>query len=156
MSDKIDTTLRLERLIPIQPHRLFALWTQPAQLAKWWAPEGYKPDVHALNSRPGGHWRITMRHVDGHEIAHSGVFRIVDPPRRLSFTWAWEDASGVRGHETEVTVTFDATPGGTRLVLLQQRFEAAPAREKHFRGWSAAFDRIAVMSADTRHKETRP
>jgi uncharacterized protein YndB with AHSA1/START domain len=155
MSDETDMSLRLERLIAMEPDRLFALWTEPAQLAKWWAPEGYELAVHVLDSRPGGRWRITMRRPDGHEVATSGVYRIVEPPRRLSFTWAWENANGTRGHETEVTVTFEATPGGTRLVLVQQRFEGAQARDNHSRGWSASFDRMAAIFADTRQKETR-
>jgi uncharacterized protein YndB with AHSA1/START domain len=155
MSDETDMSLRLERLIAMEPDRLFALWTEPAQLATWWAPEGYEPAVHVLDSRPGGRWRITMRRPDGHEVATSGVYRIVEPPRRLSFTWAWENANGTRGHETEVTVTFEATPGGTRLVLLQRRFEGAQARDNHSRGWSASFDRMAAIFADTRQKETR-
>ena len=145
MSSESDATLRIERLIPMQPDRLFALWTEPAQLAKWWAPEGYEASVHLLDSRTGGRWRVAMRGADGSEVATSGVYRIVEPPRRLSFTWAWEDASGTRGHETEVTVTFEATPGGTRLVLLQQRFEGTQPRDNHGRGWSAAFDRMATI-----------
>jgi uncharacterized protein YndB with AHSA1/START domain len=87
-----------------------------------------------------------MRRADGGEVATSGVYRIVDPPRRLSFTWAWEDAGGGRGHETEVTVSFEATPGGTRLVLLQQRLDSVLARDNHGRGWSASFDRMAAMA----------
>jgi uncharacterized protein YndB with AHSA1/START domain len=35
-----ETTLRLERLIPSPPEILFALWTEPAQLLRWWAPDG--------------------------------------------------------------------------------------------------------------------
>ncbi len=35
-----ETTLRLERLIPLPPEILFALWTEPAQLLRWWAPDG--------------------------------------------------------------------------------------------------------------------
>jgi uncharacterized protein YndB with AHSA1/START domain len=97
-----------------------------------------------------------MRRADGNEVATSGVYRIVEPPRRLSFTWAWEDAGGARGHETEVTVIFEMAPGGTRLVLLQQRFEGAQARDNHSRGWSTSFDRMAAISADARQNETRP
>jgi uncharacterized protein YndB with AHSA1/START domain len=146
MSTEADTNLRIERLIPMQPDRLFALWTEPAQLATWWAPEGYEPSVHLLDSRAGGRWRVAMRRADGNEVATSGVFLIVEPPHRLSFTWAWEDDSGTRGHETEVTVTFEAIPGGTRLVLLQQRFESTQARENHDRGWSASLDRMAAIA----------
>ena len=145
MSNETETTLRLERLIPMPADLLFALWIEPAQLVKWWAPEGYEASVHVLDSRSGGRWRVTMRRADGSEVATSGVYRVVEPPHRLSFSWAWENTDGARGHETEVTVTFEATPGGTRLVLLQQRFESAQARDNHSRGWSACFDRMATI-----------
>lgn len=141
-----DTTVRLERLIPSPPEMLFALWTEPAQLVRWWAPEGYEATVHALEARPGGRWRTTLRRADGGVMAMSGVYRIVEPPRRLAFTWAWEDASGARGHETEVVVSFEAAPGGTRLVLLQQRFESKAARDRHTIGWSESFDRLTKMA----------
>ena len=141
-----ETTLRLERLIPSPPEVLFAFWTEPAQLLRWWGPEGYETSVQALDTRPGGRWRTTLRRSDGSVLAMSGVYRIVEPPRRLAFTWAWEDESGARGHETEVMVSFEATPGGTRLVLLQQRFETKQARDNHNIGWSSGFDRLAKIA----------
>jgi uncharacterized protein YndB with AHSA1/START domain len=143
MKDARETTLRLERLVPSPPETLFALWIEPAHLLKWWAPEGYEPAVDILDTRPGGRWRMSLRRPDGGAMATSGVYRIVEPPRRLAFTWAWEDASGARGHETEVTVNFEPAPGGTRLVLVQQLFETHQARDNHDRGWLASFDRIA-------------
>jgi len=146
VNQESETTLRLERLIAMEPEPLFALWTEPSQLVKWWAPEGCEASVDALEARPAGCWRVTMRKPDGNEVATSGIFRIVDPPHRLSFTWAWEDAGGVRGHETEVTVTFEAAPGGTRLVLVQSRFDTRQARDGHRGGWSAAFDRMAPIA----------
>jgi uncharacterized protein YndB with AHSA1/START domain len=140
-----ETTLRLERLIPVPPESLFALWVEPAQLVKWWAIDGYEASVHRLDSRSGGPWRVIMRSAGGAQLATSGVYRIVEPPHRLSFTWAWEGADGTRGHETEVTVSFEPVPGGTRLVLLQQRFESREACQNHNRGWSGAFDRLATV-----------
>jgi uncharacterized protein YndB with AHSA1/START domain len=137
-----DTTLRIERLIALPPDVLFALWVEPAQLLKWWAPDGCEASVDVLDVRPGGGWRTTLRRPDGSQASTSGVYRIVEPPRRLSFTWAWEDESGVRGHETEVMVTFEATPGGTRLVLVQHRFESRETCDRHSIGWLAALDRL--------------
>jgi uncharacterized protein YndB with AHSA1/START domain len=144
--DLSDITLRLERLIPSAPEVLFALWTDPTQLLLWWAPEGYEPSVDILETRPGGRWRITLHRPDGSTIAMSGVYLIVEPPRRLAFTWAWEDASGTRGHETEVVVNFETTHGGTRLSLMQQRFEGKQARDNHNVGWSSSFDRLAKFA----------
>jgi uncharacterized protein YndB with AHSA1/START domain len=142
-----ETTLRLERLIPTPPEVLFTLWTDPRELAKWWAPDGFQAVVDALDTRPGGRWRIVLHRLDGAPLALSGAFRTVEPPRRLSFTWAWENESGARGHETEVTVTFEATHGGSRLTLLHQRFDSKRARDGHHAGWSAGLDRLAKMAA---------
>jgi uncharacterized protein YndB with AHSA1/START domain len=139
------TTLRLERLIAAPPEALFALWTEPAQLMRWWAPDGYAATVDALDTQPGGRWRTTLHRSGSPALALSGVYRIVEPPNRLAFSWAWEDERGARGRETEVMVTFEATPGGTRLVLLQARFENRQARDGHTAGWSACFDRQAKM-----------
>jgi len=140
-----ETTLRLERLIAAPPELLFALWTDPAELVRWWPPVGCEAAVDALDTRPGGRWRTILRRADGGTAAMSGVYRIVEPPRRLSFTWAWEDAEGRRGHETEVTVSFEATAGGTRLVLVQQRFESSDACDRHTIGWASSLDRLATL-----------
>lgn len=141
-----DTTLRLERLIPAPPERLFALWTDPTQLVRWWSPQGYETTVDTLDAKPGGRWRTVLRRYDNSVLVMSGVYRIVEPPWRLVFTWAWEDESGSRGHETEVLVTFEATPGGTRLGLRQQRFESKQARDRHNAGWLATFERLANIA----------
>ena len=143
MSNESDAcTLRLERLIPVAPEELFALWTEPAQLVKWWAPEGCTCVVHDFDARPDGHWRISMRGPDGTQEAASGIFRIVERPRRLVFTWTWEDAVGRRGHETEVTASFQPTPGGTRFALVHKHFESRPVRDRHHVGWSSAAQRL--------------
>lgn len=79
----------------------------------------------------------------------SGTYRSVDQPRTLTFTWAWEDGEGGRGHETEVTVTFEPVVGGTRLTLVQQPFEHSQARDRHYIGWSASFERMTKLHANT-------
>jgi uncharacterized protein YndB with AHSA1/START domain len=142
-----EAVLRLERLIPAPPELLFSLWVEPTQLVRWWAPDGYEALVHTLDARPGGCWRVVLRGAGGNLLPVSGVYRVVDPPRRLAFTWAWEDATGVRGHQTEVDVVFEATQGGTRLVLQHQTFESEQARNGHDAGWSSGLDRLSKIFA---------
>ena len=132
--------LRLERLIAASPEELFRLWTTPELLVTWWGPDGVDIPEHALDIRPGGEWRTTMRQPNGTRHTVSGTYLEIDPPRRLVFTWAWEDAAGVRGHETVVDVRFEAAPGGTRLVLHQARFLDRESRDLHQYGWSSSFD----------------
>jgi uncharacterized protein YndB with AHSA1/START domain len=140
-----DEELELERVIPGKPEQVFALWTEPTLLLKWWGPEGYEIPTHALDIRPGGKWRTTMRSPEGRLLTVSGVYRKIERPRLLVFTWAWDDEQGRRGHESEVTVTFEPAPGGTRLVL-RQMLESKDARDRHAHGWSSTFDRLARVA----------
>lgn len=135
-----DTELYLERLIAAPPERVFELWVTPELLVKWWGPEGSDIPAHAIDVRPGGKWRTTMRNAEGKLFTVSGVYRTIDPPRRLAFTWAWDNEKGERGHETDVTVTFEPAPGGTRLVLLQKEFQSKDARDRHGIGWASTFN----------------
>ena len=141
-----DRVLRIERLIAAAPERVFAFWSEPEQLVKWWGPDGFDVPASALDVRPGGHWRTSMRSPQGDLHTVSGVYRTIDKPRRLVFTWGWEDDNGTRGHETEVTVTFDPAPGGTRMVLLQQAFQDTVQRDRHNQGWSSSFDCLARVA----------
>jgi uncharacterized protein YndB with AHSA1/START domain len=87
-----------------------------------------------------------MRSPQGDLHTVSGVYRTIDKPRRLVFTWGWDDDKGVRGHETEVTVTFEPAPGGTRMVLLQQTFKDKDQRDKHNQGWTSSFECLARVA----------
>jgi uncharacterized protein YndB with AHSA1/START domain len=145
MNETNDTTLRLERLIPSPPELLFALFVEPAQLIRWWAPDGYEAAVDVLDVRPSGRWRIILNRADGARLVNSGVYRVIEPPGRLAFTFAWEDSNGTRRHETDVIVSFEPAPGGTRLLLTQRSFESKQARDNHHRGWSACLDRIGTI-----------
>lgn len=142
-----DTVLRLERLIAASPERVFECWTDPDLLVRWFGPEGYEVPARALDVTPGGRWRTTMRSADGECLTASGIYRSIEPPRRLVFTWGWDDENGVRGPETEVTVTFEPAPGGTRMVLQQQTFETKESRDDHRTGWSSSFDRLVRLAA---------
>lgn len=146
-----SNTVRLERLIPSPPDLLFSLFTDPEQVVLWWAPDGYHAVVHTFDVEKNGAWCIGLRGEDsGNEIRASGVFRIVEPPHHLVFSWAWEDARGGRGHETEVDVRFERVPGGTRLLLTHASFESQDARNNHDAGWQASLGRIARITENPR------
>jgi uncharacterized protein YndB with AHSA1/START domain len=142
---KADSELRIERLIAAPPEQVFSYWTEPSLLVKWWGPEGCDIPRSEIDLRPGGRWTTTMCWPNGNEATVSGVYRKIDPPRRLEFTWAFHDDKGERGHETLVAITCDEAPGGTRLVLLQREFQTKEQRDRHSEGWSSSFNKLATM-----------
>ena len=82
-----------------------------------------------------------MRMPDGVHVA-SGVYREIEPPRRLVFTWRWEDGEGPKEGETLVTVELHERDGGTELVLTHERFADTDARDGHEQGWTSALNRL--------------
>lgn len=135
-----DRVLVLERTFATTPETLWDAWTTPDLLAKWWGPEGMTIPEHSLDLRVGGKWRTTMRNSEGTDHRVSGVYRVLDRPHRLVFTWGWHGPDGSRGEETVVTVTLEAVEGGTKLRLDQRSFSTAESRDNHGAGWTSSFN----------------
>jgi uncharacterized protein YndB with AHSA1/START domain len=100
-----------------------------------------------MDLRAGGAWRITMHSPKGIEERQQGVFREIVEPERLVFTYAFEDPTGKRGHETLVTVTFAEHGGKTKLTLNQAVFDRVATRDDHVRGWSEALGHLTEYLA---------
>ena len=141
-----DNVLVLERLIPAPPERVFEYWTEPELVAKWFGPGDFDVPSSDLDLRPGGKGRTTIRSPEGELRTVSGVYNTIDPPHRLVFTWAWDSDDGVRGHETQVTVTLEPTPGGTRLRLVQEDFQNREVRDRHNGGWTSSLSKLQRLA----------
>jgi len=133
-----ERVLVVEREFKAPPDRVFAAFTDPKQLAKWWGPEGMNCPVCEIDLRVGGRYRTCMRGESG-ELWLSGIYREIVRPRRLAFTWAWEE-NGVRGHETVVTIEFAPAGRNTKVVLTQREFDSQESRDNHGKGWTSTFN----------------
>ena len=83
--------LEISRMLPAPRDAVFAACTEPEQLSKWWGPEGFTIPSLDFEPRVGASYRIEMQPPEGSGFHLSGRFREVDPPARLSFSFAWED-----------------------------------------------------------------
>ncbi len=133
--------LELTRLFEAPPARVFDAWLDPEQWQQWMGPPGVTCEVPQLDARVGGRYRAVMRPGDGRVIAVGGVFKTIDAPRRLAFTWCWEGEA----QETLVTLTFRDLDGRTELTLRHENFSTAANRDNHGRGWNGSFDKLAAL-----------
>lgn len=138
-----DRVLRMERVFAADPERIFDAWTDPQKLVRWWGPEGITVPRCEMDVRENGAWLTTMRNEKGEDHIVSGVYRIIDPPKRLVMTWAWHYDGARTGHETELSITLEPVDGGTRLILVQQTFKESEHRDNHRRGWTSTFNDLA-------------
>ena len=139
---KDDATLRMERIIAASPERLFELWTEPEELVKWWGPEGFTTPKQAMDVRPGGRWRTTMRSPDGKNHTVSGIYRAIEPPKRLV---AFEKVWLAPGERKVVTMTLDPAAANHPLGVWDeaaQRWRVPNGRYTITVGTSAADARL--------------
>src|SRR2546430_15569124 len=139
--------LVITRVLDAPPRLVFKAWTEPERLVRWWGPQGFTTPSCKMDARPGGAFRFCMRSPEGTDHWLQGIYREVVEPRRLVFTWAWEDAQGKPGHETVVTVTFAEQGGKTKLTLHQAIFESVSARDAHQSGWASRPECLAAYLA---------
>jgi uncharacterized protein YndB with AHSA1/START domain len=138
----MTTELRIRRVLPAPPSRVWRALTDPDALAQWFWPHETYGTVAEADPRPGGKYRI-----DGQKagIKATGEYVTVDPPNRLVMTWRWGDEPT----ETLVTIDLAESAEGTVLTLVHERFEDEQSRDEHAQGWSDCLDRLpARLAAD--------
>ena len=141
MTTDTALSLRLTRLIRADREAVFRAWTDPAEMREWFSPEGGTVEAAESDLRIGGRYRIAMRMPHGLSVA-TGVYREIDPPSRLVFSWSWEAGEGPKEGETVVTVELSERADGTLVELTHDGFVTADARDGHALGWSSALDRF--------------
>ena len=133
--------LEIERVLPASRDVVFAAFTDPQELAKWWGPEGFTIPSLEFFPRVGEHYRIEMQPPEGDSFHLTGEFREVDPPERLAFTFVWEPADP-DDVETLVTLAFRDLGESTEVQLTQGRFKTEERRALHRDGWGDSLDKL--------------
>ncbi|MET0731106.1 MAG: SRPBCC domain-containing protein [Solirubrobacterales bacterium] len=141
--------LHLEAVLDAPPERVFQALAESDQLAQWWGPAGFSSPNVDFDPRAGASYRIKMQPPEGEAFHLRGEFRKVEPPRRLAFTFIWEEPDP-DDQETLVTLTLEDLGGSTRLIVDQGLFATEGRLELHRNGWSESFERLrdALAAAD--------
>lgn len=128
------------RVVKAALDRVFAAWTDPAQITRWWGPAGAScPEAH-IDLRAGGEYRIANRFPDGRIVWIRGRFLSIEPPHRLVYTWRLEGIPNQPADEL-VTVSFEArTVDSTEIVVTHERIANDEQRRSHAEGWTACLD----------------
>ena len=138
-----DSTIRFDKTIAAPIDTVYAAWTNPERIARWFAPtDDFTTPMAEVDARVGGRYRIGMKHKDqDYTNIVSGQYCRLDPPDCMSFTWAWE-APRADEHETQVTLEFRPNGPATDLTLIHERFRDPEARKSHAEGWTGCLARL--------------
>jgi uncharacterized protein YndB with AHSA1/START domain len=131
--------LTVRRTFTSPPDRVFRAWTSAEELKRWHSPG--EVTLAEVDLRVGGRYRVHMRAPDGKEHRVVGVYRTIDAPRMVSYTWQWEGDP----NESLVTVEFLPKGTGTELVLTHSGFPDADTRTHHEHGWNALVAKLSTV-----------
>jgi uncharacterized protein YndB with AHSA1/START domain len=149
-----DLDLLLERVVDVPVASVWAAWTRPEQLMKWFAPKPWTTIDCEIDLRPGGIFRTVMRSPEGQEFPNVGCYLEIVENERL--VWTSVLGPGYRprqhaGHAPPFTAVISLEPAGdaTRYSALAIHGDAASSA-KHAElgfhdGWGTVLDQLVAM-----------
>ncbi len=142
----------VRRHLAASPERVFAAFTCAELVGQWLTPAPeVKLTVIELDFRAGGHYRFAYDTPDGQRMLVGGVYRSIEPPKRLVFSWLIEPPDVHAGIESQVTVSIAPSAEGSDLLILHERFHHADANKRHAEGWSGALDQLERLLLSRRN-----
>lgn len=125
-----DTEVVVMRQFRAPAALVFEAWTKPEHLRRWFGRDGWALPVCEVDLRAGGAWRYVHVGPDGMELALSGEYLEVDPPRRLVSTERFDEPFfEVMGGGTVNTLTFEEDAGGVTTLTLRVEYRSKEARD---------------------------
>jgi uncharacterized protein YndB with AHSA1/START domain len=134
-------SLTLKRRLNASPEKVYAAWTNPQKIARWFGPSSLKAGtgLASIDARIGGRYRISFTMENGEYNEVGGVYREVVPNERLVFSWAWHSTPE---RDSLVTVSLKPDGDGTLLTLHHEQLFDQAARDGHERGWIGTLDKL--------------
>jgi uncharacterized protein YndB with AHSA1/START domain len=135
--------LYLERIFDASPERVFAAWTEPQLLKRWWGPVGSTIVAAEVDLRVGGRYRLGIQQPSAPEPYFvSGAYQVIEPPHKLVFTWRWENPAMDIG-DSLVSLEFRPKGKKTQLQLTHERLPTPETRLRHQEGWLSILENLS-------------
>jgi len=140
MTDALSESESIVREVWIAatPEDVFPYFTDAEKLRAWKAVSA------TVDARPGGGFRAD---ITGRGDVAYGAFLEVEPPRRVVFTWEWENNNDLAGEFRASIVEVTLVPDGAGTLLrLVHRGVPAARRGGSAEGWTHYLRRLVVVA----------
>jgi uncharacterized protein YndB with AHSA1/START domain len=139
-----DRTVRLHRVLPTKPEKIYRAFLEPDALARWVPPNGFTGKVHQLDAKVGGKHRMSFTNfTTGSSHSCGGEYLELVPNERLRYSDRFDDAN-LPG-EITVTVTLKAVSCGTELTITQEGIPEPIPLEACYLGWQESLRNLSRL-----------
>lgn len=145
--------LLLERVVDVPRELVWAAWTTPEHLVKWFAPAPFTTTECEIDLRPGGIFRTVLRSPEGEEFSNTGCYLEVVENTRLAWTsvlWpGFRPASPRPDLSCTAVISLECEGQATRYSALAMHGDADTrkfhAEQGFHEGWGTALDQLVAL-----------
>jgi len=137
-------TVNLHRVLRCPPDRVYRAFTTPHAMAKWLPPHGFTGQVHQMEARIGGTYKMSFTHFgSGNSHSFGGRYLELVPNQLLRYSATFDDPN-LPG-DMQTTVSLKAVSCGTEVSIVQQGIPSAIPTEQCYLGWQESLTLLAQL-----------
>jgi len=140
----MPNTLRFHRVLRAAPDKVYRAFLDPDAKVKWLPPNGFTGNVHHLDARVGGTYKMSFTNfTTGQSHSFSGTYVELTPHERIRYTDTFDDPN-LPG-QMPVTITLRKVSCGTELNIVQDGVPDVIPPEACCLGWQESLELLARL-----------
>ena len=137
-------SVTLHRVLRAKPEKVYRAFLEPEAMSKWIPPYGFTCQVHHMEAKVGGTFRMSFRNfASGHSHSFGGEYLELRPNEFLRYTDTFDDP-GLPG-VMEVSVTLKPVLCGTDISIVQAGIPEVIPLEMCYLGWQESLAQLATL-----------
>jgi len=113
------STIRLHRVLRAPPERVYRAFLDPGAICKWLPPHGFTCQVHHLEAKVGGTYKMSITNFSkGSSHSFGGEYLELVPNERILHTDRFDDPN-LPG-EMRTMITLRQVSCGTEMTVVQE------------------------------------
>lgn len=137
-------TVTLHRVLRASPDRIYRAFLDADAMAKWLPPYGFTCQVHHMDPRVGGTFKMSFCNFgSGNRHSFGGEYLELVPSEKLSYSDRFDDPN-LPG-QMITTVTLRKVICGTEIHIVQEGIPAAIPAEMCYLGWQESLMQLGKL-----------
>jgi uncharacterized protein YndB with AHSA1/START domain len=139
-----DNSVTLHRVTRATPEKVFRALTEPTALSFWLPPYGFLCEVHQMDARVGGSFKMSFTNFStGNGHSFGGKFLEIKPNEFLKYTDKFDnpDLPG----EMITSIWLKKVSCGTELTVVQEGIPSAIPTEMCYLGWQESLEKLVKL-----------
>ena len=137
-------TVRLHRVLRAQPEKIYRAFLNSDAMSKWLPPFGFTCQVHHLDARVGGTFKMSFENFStGNGHSFGGKYLELVPNELIRYTDKFDDPN-LPG-EMQVTVSIKPVSCGSELTIVQEGIPEIIPLEMCYLGWQESLAQLANL-----------